>query len=237
MRTLRPLMALALLLAAPRALAHRDDYIDETFVYQTLEALEVEPELWAEVWLGRGREPLGVYTGALEFGITDRWMADAALQWVHEAGGVALGRIRLETRYRFAEEGAWPVDVATSLEYEREGAAFTGAEVEHTLTPRLVLSRDVVPKLNTTLNLDLPVRLSGEREVSFAYALGLRYPDAGFVRAGVELKHDVLERRARVMPQVWFALPAETTLKLGLGVGLTHNEPLFTGRVALEVEL
>jgi len=212
-------------LAAPpsRAFAHRDDYVDETFVFETLPGGELEAELWGDLREARDHRLSGLYTGALELGLTDRWMADAAVQALHDADGLAFARFRFESRARLADEGDWPIDVALSAEYELESTALGQDSTEHTISPRLVLSRDFVHELNTTLNLDLPVRISPSAEVSFAYAIGVRYPAEGVLRAGVEARHDVVDKRATVFPQVMLALPAEMTIKLGVGVGLTST--------------
>ncbi|HYQ90305.1 MAG TPA: hypothetical protein VEU09_11850 [Candidatus Binatia bacterium] len=236
---MKPAFALAtlLLLLPSSACAHRDDYLDETFVYVTLGRHEYEIEGWAEARRDTNHRTAGWYTGAFEYGISSHWMADGAAQLLHRGDGFQFGRLRLETRARFAEEGRWPVDVAASTEYEHETRASTGAGSEDVLTPRLVLSRDISRELNTTLNLDFPVRLSGEREISFAYALGVRYPAETVVRVGTELKREPSEHTATIFPQVWFALPKELTLKFGTGIGLTSQTDRWVARVVAEIEL
>jgi len=224
------------MLGAGQAWAHRDDYIDETFVYQTLGAREREIEGWAEIHAGHDRHPRAWYTGAFEYGLAKRWTVDGAAQWVHDSGGLGFGRFRSETRYRFAEEGKGPLDLAISLEYEAETRRATQGETEHVLTPRLVLSRDLVPAFNTTLNLDFPVPVSGEGEVRFRYAIGARYPAEGFVRAGAEFKRGPSEHSSILFPQLWFAFPGEVTFKLGTGIGLGSSDDPFNGRAVLETE-
>src|SRR5258705_4313217 len=129
-------LALAFSFLAPRAWAHRDDYIDETFVYLTLGSREREIEGWAEIHAGHDRHPRAWYTGAFEYGLTKRWTVDGAVQWVQDAAGLGLGRFRSETRYRFSEEGLAPVDLAVSLEYEAQSQRATNRAAEHVLTPR-----------------------------------------------------------------------------------------------------
>ncbi|TMQ57075.1 MAG: hypothetical protein E6K76_11630 [Candidatus Eisenbacteria bacterium] len=226
-----------LLLLPSVACAHRDDYLDETFVYVTLGRHEVEIEGWAEARRDTDHRTVGWYTGAFEYGISSHWMADGAAQILHRGDEFQFGRLRLETRARFAEEGRWPLDVAASTEFEHETRASTGGESEDVLTPRLVLSRDVSRELNTTLNLDFPVRLSGAREATFAYALGVRYPAETVVRVGTELKGDPSEHRATVFPQAWFALPKGLTLKFGTGIGLTSRTDRWVARAVAEIEL
>jgi hypothetical protein len=150
-------------------------------------------------------------------------------------GRTSFGRLRSETRYRFSEEGRLPVDLAASLECELETARATGDDRETTITPRLVLSRDLSRSLNTTANLDFPVAISGGG-LEFRYAIGTRYPAEGFVRVGAEFKQAPGERSAVLFPQVWFALPDEMTLKLGAGIGLAREDDPVNGRVAFEAE-
>src|SRR5262245_50329843 len=187
-RSVIALLSLGVAACPPPAWAHRDDYIDETFVYQTLGGGEREIEVWGETHADQGQHPRYWYTGAFEYGIISRWTLDGAAQWLDEVGTVGLGRLRSETRYRFAEEGVHVVDLATSLEYELETDRATGEQSEQVLTPRLVTSRDILTSLNTTLNLDLPVTISAGGGTQFRYALGIRYPAEGFLRGGMEFK-------------------------------------------------
>jgi hypothetical protein len=217
------------------AVAHRDDYIDETFVYTTLGAGESELELWGEVRDTANHHTQGWYTTAMEQGITSRWTLDAAAQWVREGGDVKFGRLRAETRYRFADEGQWPLDLGVSAEYELETNVATGGQTDHTLTPRLIVSKDLTPRLNTTLNFDFPIALA-EGRASFSYAVGLRYPAEGFLRVGTEFKNQPSSHTATLFPQVWFALPREVTFKIGAGIGLTDRTDRFVARAAFEAE-
>lgn len=220
-------------------MAHRDDYIDETFVYQTLRGGEFELEAWGEFRSPRGaaRANQGWYTLAFESGFTNRWTFDGAAQGIAaENRGLRFGRLRTETRYRFGEEGSAPIDVAVSAEYELEAPAATGSsETEHTLTPRLVLSKDLLRDVNTTANLDLPISLSGG-DVALAYALAARFPAETAIRVGAEFKEVPSENRAILFPQVWLALRHDLTVKVGAGIGLTTETDPFLGRLAFEAE-
>lgn len=220
------------------AAAHRDDYIDETFVYRTLERHELELEPAADLRGGDGQDLSALYSAGVEVGITSHWMSDGVVQLVHDADGVRFARTRFETRLRFAEEGEWPLDLAVSLEYELEREDVHSTDgFTHILTPRLVLSKDLIPDFNTTLNLDLPVEVSPDVRPTFAYAVGLRYPAETPVRVGVELKHDVTDSSATVFPQLWLIPTEDFTIKLGLGIGLGDAPDRFTGRVMLELGL
>lgn len=235
-RSVLSIVAVGLVSRATPACAHRDDYLDETFVYQTLKRNEFEVELWSEARWPRHEPVQGWYTGAFEYGISPRWTVDGASQFAQSAGSIRFGRARLETRYRFAEEGSWPADLAASAEYEYERPVGASEETEHTLTPRLVVSKDFVRDVNTTLNLDFPIALAEPHGASFGYALGVRYPAEAFVRAGVEAKGEPSRHSATLFPQVWFALPREMTIKLGTGIGLSSGSDRVVARVVFEAE-
>ena len=51
----------------------------------------------------------------LEYGITDHWMIDGRITELDEHG-LHLDSSRLETRYRFFDEGTLPIDIALSGE-------------------------------------------------------------------------------------------------------------------------
>ena len=107
---------LFLTLCASTVYAHREDYLDETLVFVTLERGELEPEYWFDM----GRDdfvPFMRHHLALEYGITNHWMVDARVTALHErSDGLDFDSARLETRYRFFEEGTLPIDVALSGE-------------------------------------------------------------------------------------------------------------------------
>src|SRR6058998_757364 len=90
-----PLVLLVAVGLAGPASAHRDDYIDETFVYMTLARNEFEIELWGESRGGQGRLPSQWYTGAFEYGIRSRWTVDGAGQWTQDEDPLRFGRLRL----------------------------------------------------------------------------------------------------------------------------------------------
>ena len=211
---------------------HREDYIDETLVYQTLERHEFEPEYWFDY--GRQRDPSTDFMRhhlSAEFGITEHWMVDSRATMIKsDDSGLRFDSARIETRYRFADEGTYPVDIAVSaemnLERDDDGSDRYGIE------PRLILSRDF-GELNLTLNLseEFPIN-SGSPD--FLIAGGFRYDATQLFRFGSEIKYSPQEHEAAVIPQIWLALPHEITVKFGYSHGFDRNrEDLF--RCALEL--
>src|SRR5258708_38745002 len=59
-------------------LAHREDYIDETLVFETLEKQALETEYWLDLGNENGSS-LGFvrHNASFEYGVTDHWMVDA----------------------------------------------------------------------------------------------------------------------------------------------------------------
>jgi len=151
-----PAAALIILLTSFSAFAHREDYIDETLVFQTVEKGAIEPEYWFDI----GHRPdsdFNRHNLALEYGITDHLMIDGRLTVDNPENARAnLNSARLETRFRFTEEGDWPVDVAFSAEMNTR--RLENGQYQYGLEPRLVLSKDFA-KINFTLNVaeELPV--------------------------------------------------------------------------------
>src|SRR5262245_34900304 len=142
-----------LLFCAPRrGFAHKDDYIDETLVFVTVERGEWELEYWFDLgWIsnGDGEMPHQDFTRhnfAVEHGLTDHLMLDG--RWTLsklEGQPSVFDSGRLEGRYRFGEEDERPVDIAASGEINTERDE-RGKQV-FGLEPRLILSKDIKAKL------------------------------------------------------------------------------------------
>lgn len=228
------MLLISMVLSTREASAHRDDYLNETLVYLTLERSEIEAEYWFDH--GRksgGRGDFSRHNTALEWGITDRWMVDGRATVVSEdRQGTNFDSARLESRYRFLDEGVLPVDIAASFEVnsarEPDGSTTVGIE------PRLILSRDFGEKLNLTANLSEEIPLDSGSP-AFLAAFGSRFNWTKLVRVGSELQYNFDERSGQVVPQVWLAFPRDVTVKIGYSIGV-DREPDDFFRVALEVE-
>ena len=119
-------LTVALLCAAvEQARADRRTMI-RAYEFQTQPKGNLEFEPWNTIEAPRSSfaDSVLVQRAELEYGITDR--LDLALYHVFERGGPAadfaeyhFSDWQLETRYRLAEKGEWPVDVLLYLEVER----------------------------------------------------------------------------------------------------------------------
>lgn len=225
------LSCLLTIIGAPRARAHKEDYIDETLVYLTLGKQEFEPEYWFD--FGHQRDSSTDFTRhnlSAEYGITDHWMVEGRGTMIKEDGqGLKFDSARLETRYRFNDEGTWPVDVAVSGEVNVQRNE-QGID-RFALEPRLILSRDF-RNLNLTLNFSEEVPVDTGK-AAFNISSGFRYDVVERFSFGSELKYSLPEHEAAVIPQVWFVLPGDITLKVGFSYGFDHNKEQFL-RVVIE---
>jgi hypothetical protein len=224
---------LLLLLSARTVDAHREDYIDETLVFQTVEKGSIEPEYWFDFGHdGESDRYFQRHNFSLEYGLTHYLMIDSRVTLDHlENRNTDFDSGRLETRYRFGEEGDRPVDFALSGEINMR--RLNSGHYQYGVEPRLILSKDF-SKTNVTFNIaeELPVNRGAP---SAELASGVRYDLTQLFRFGSELKYDVHEHSGAVIPQVWFAFPHDITFKAGFSAGFDHNRENFA-RCAIEVE-
>ena len=134
-------ISLITVLAASAARADRRDFV-RAYQYATQPQGNLEVEIWNDVDApSAGGFDQAVVTPRfeLEYGLTDHW--DVALYHVFEqppASPLHFDSWRLETRYRLAEKGVWPVDVMLYLEGERPAQFAEPWELEE----KVILARD-----------------------------------------------------------------------------------------------
>jgi hypothetical protein len=217
---------LFLLLFSSIAVAHREDYIDETLVFTTLDRGEIESQYWFDVG-NEDSDRFARHHIVFEYGITDHWMIDGRVSGLDE-DGFHLDSSHLETRYRLFDEGALPIDIAVSGEVntnrDAQGHQIVGIE------PRLILSKDF-GKLNLTTNLaeELPFN---RHSPSLEVRGGWQYDATKVFRFGSELRYDTEERSVAVIPQIWSVFPHEVTFKVGYFYDFSGAHERFV-RVAL----
>jgi hypothetical protein len=224
-----PLFALSLLMPIA-AYGHREDYAAETLVFLTLRRHEVEPEYWLDFGRRAGADFVR-HSAAVEYGLTDHWMADSRISFSRVRGeSFGFESARMETRYRFFDEGALPVDVAASGEVNAEKAEQGGTSWG--IEPRLILSKDI-ERLNVTLNLAEEIGLhSSER--SFNPSFGIRYDPTQLLRFGGELRYFSNRHAGAVIPQIALKLAHGITLKFAFAYGLRADRGDNFGRLAAE---
>ena len=207
------------------AFAHREDYLNKTFVYQTLDHKELELEYWVHYGsTSTSRTVLNAWqhTASFEYGILEHWMIEAFSTFQHLPGrNLDYLATHVETRVRLFDEGKKFLDPAFSLEYTHSNAE--GVSV-HSLEPTLVLSKDL-QRLNFTLDLSLEHQLNAGHETEFGYAIATRYDTKHLFRIGAEAQGTFGHTTPHyLVPQIHLVLPSEVTAKVGVGFR-------FSGRV------
>lgn len=208
---------------------HREDYLNKTFVYQTVEPKELELEYWVEygsAFSSPTRLVKWEQTLSAEFGVTSHWMAE---------GFTAFRRLRgerfsylltvVESRFRLFEEGEKILDPAFSLEYSHSNE---NGKSEHIIEPTFVLSKDF-SRLNFTLDFSLAKVVNSNEKVEAGYALASRYDFRHLLRVGFEAQGEFIPNSPHYfIPQVHLLLPDEITAKLGVGIRHSgQGEKLF----------
>ena len=210
--------------AGGAARADRRDFI-RAYQYATQPEGNLEVEIWNDVDApATGGFDQAVVTPRveLEYGITDHW--DIALYHVLEqtpAEGLHFDSWRVESRYRFAERGQWPVDVMVYLEAERPAAFTEPWELEE----KLILGKDLGP-LQLVLNLvaEQKVLHAGEGHL-WEIDTGARYELSPAFHIGAEFwttqetAGGVTEGSYYVGPSVSWA-GSKIWVQLGAGFGL-----------------
>ncbi len=207
-----------------------------------------QPEggLEVEVWSGfeTGSDPQGyLHDPALhtllqeqvevEYGITDHW--DVSLYSVFEqapplAAGqpspLTLDAFQVETRYRFAEKGRWPVDTEVYLEVERPVDLSQPFELEG----RLILAKDIRHFFVQANLIDAETLASG---AAFGWDVAL-YAGAGYeIRPWIRLGIEALEEYQH--PAFIGAAPPQETLHLGPSLALASPRFWFVITPAFRV--
>lgn len=245
-RTVRSATCLAILAAcaaAPLTARAEGRSFIRAYEYGTTEKGELEVALWNDVATPRaGGLPQAVLTHRLEleYGITDH--LDVALYHVFEQGGDAgafhLDSWRLESRYRFAEPGRWPVDVMVYLELERPADMSMPFELEE----RLIGEKDL-GRFGLVVNLAAEQHLlRGDLGHTLEIDLGARYALLPVLRLGVEAwgRADVVGTATTWQTFVGPSIGVTTEkfwLQTGAGFGLFAGEQSLLFRAVIGTEL
>lgn len=184
---------LALILAIPAAARADRRAFTHTYEYMTMPEAETEVEIYTQqsrATLDTASSKTFLLELEIEHGITPKW--DFAVYHVFEqTAGVTsaedeafgLEEMKLESRYRFAERGEWPVNVVAYGEVVRSFAdAVWEAEA------KAIIARDF-DKLTVAVNLIGEVAFGPgveEPEVEAGWAGGLSYELAPEIKLGAE---------------------------------------------------
>jgi len=215
-----------------------------TYEYKTVPQGHTALELWhtqaRDTWDSSHVQTME-HVLEVEHGLTDHW--DAAMYWVFEQTssdvmGVAstpfaFHELKLETRYRFADRGEWPVDV---LAYGEVVKVF-GEQVWE-VEGKAILARDF-DKFTAALNIIGALEFEPEAEPEFGYAAGLSYEVHPKFSVGAETYAKITEYEQSFAggPALAVAPAANLWLTFTLGFGFNDEAPALAGRFILGVEL
>ena len=177
----------------------------------------------------------------IEHGITDHW--DFAFYTVFaQVSGDAmvaepyhLSETKLETRYRFADRGEWPVDTLIYGEVAKEFG-----ESVYELEGKVIVARDF-DKFTAAANAIVEIKVGNdvaETEPELGFALGATYQVHPKFRLGAETWGAVEESELHlsVGPAVSWAPASNLWFALTAGFGISEAEK-FAARAIVGIEL
>jgi hypothetical protein len=213
------------------------DFLDETLVAEGMRKGETGLELGADARVDRQDQLQGWYAGALEYGLTHRWVAESVVKGLDRGRGMEFAEWVAETRYLVLDQSKFPVSVAPAVEWEIESSAAKHLLYERVLTPRIAVSRVFSGNLLATGNAGIAWEFAPLRRSAFAWGLGARWPDRQPVAIGLEVSREALERITRIIPQMTLTLPNEMSVRIGGAFEAKHRLYHFIGRIVIEREL
>jgi hypothetical protein len=160
-----------------------------------------------------------VHQAELEYGITDRW--DVSLYNVFSrpyGGELRYEAVKVRTRYRLTEPGAWIVDAVAYLEAKQSVVG----DKPTTFEEKLILAKDL-GRANLALNLVAEQEIEGGRtELEWGWAGGASWEVHPRLRVGAESFGDVKEVTTptgdELEVEAWAGPAVSVTLPLEAGV-------------------
>jgi hypothetical protein len=213
------------------------DFLDETLVAEGLRRGETGIELGADARVDRQDQLQGWYAGALEYGITHRWVAESILKGLDRGRGMEFAGWVAESRYVVVDQSRFPVSIAPDLEWEIESNAAKHLLYERVLTPRVAVSRVFSGTLLTTANAGIQWSFAPTRRSAFAWGVGARWPDRQPVAIGAEVNREALDKITHIIPQMTLSLPNEMSIRMGASFEVQKRLYHFIGRIVVEREL
>lgn len=241
------IMGVALILPEGTAFAHVRDYVLNQQYYTTKQG-EFELEVYNDYNLtdfDRSSTHNLKQQFELEYGITNHWQIAyyEVAKWDHSKG-YRRDALKIESKYRFAEAGRWPVNVALYGEYE--GPNGPQDADSDSLEGKLILSKDVGP-WNVVGNLIAERKINQHDFWAVEYTAGVSYPVTSTARLGLELRETLgapegefgirrKDHQLQLMPGLYANLTPHVRLLVGPAFGLTKASDDFQIRSIVEVE-
>lgn len=196
----------------------------ETYTPYTGVQGEVEVELWNDFLTTRRQNSGEEHAGhqlSLEYGITDRWMAEVYAQWQDnpDGKGIAYTGTRLETRYRLTNYTRSGLNLGVYGEYARSSRPGVADELE----AKLLISKEL-GDFHLALNPLLERECLPGAKVEFGYSAGLSCP-VGSTTVSLETLVKPVDHQVYIIPGVHFMVGKHDYA--GLGVSLQTSPGPF----------
>ncbi len=229
----------------PIAEAHLKDYL-VTQDYYTAKRGEFEVALWNDMNFPEADND-GTYNTKhqieLEYGLLDHLQVsyyevyawDRAEDWSRD-------EFKIETKYRFADAGQWPLDAALYAEYANPNGHRATASDE--LEGKLILSRDVGP-WNAAVNLIAGKPINTGSPWAYEYTAGISYALTARTRLGLEIKQGLGDSRdfdvskqqpLYLVPGIYTSLTPHVRVLVGPAFGLTRVSDDVQLKSIVEIE-
>ncbi len=241
------LIVVAMLAGDGAAFAHQRDYVLNQQYYTTRKG-EWELELYSDYNqpdFDNGGTHNFKQQYEIEYGLTDRLQLAyyEVVKWDRPKGW-RRDALKVEAKYRFAEAGEWPMDVALYGEYE--GPNGRQDRDSDALEGKLILSKDLGP-WNVVGNLIAARKINEHDLWALEYTAGVSYPVTQRVRLGVELRESLgapegefgIRRKGheiQLMPGLYASLTPHVRVLVGPAFGLTKAADDFQIRSIVEIE-
>ena len=229
----------------PVAEAHTRDYVLNQAYYTTKRG-ECEVELHNDMNFPEADND-GSYTSThqveLEYGVTDHlqlayyevYAWNRTDDWQRDA-------FKIETKYRFAEAGQWPVDLTLYIEYENPNG--TRASHSDTLENKLSVSKNM-GRWNVTANFIFETALNNGDPWEYEYTAGISHELTPRTQLALEVKQGLGDSEdfhfdstepLYLMPTLATTLTPHVRLLAGPAFGLTRASDDLQLRSIVEIE-
>ncbi len=231
-------------MAQPAEAHLRDDLVNQP--YYTTKRGEFEVEFHNDMHLtdaDNDESYSSEHQMELEYGLTDHlqlsyyevYVWDRSNDWRRDA-------FKIETKYRFAEAGQWPVDLALYVEYENPN----GPRKAHSdgLEGKIILSKDIGP-WNFISNVIFSKKLAAHNRWEYEYTAGVSYGVTPRTRLGLEIQQGLGDSKEfafdstqslYLVPGIYTSLTPHVRILAGPAFGMTKASDDFQLRSIVEVE-
>ena len=180
----------------------------------------------------------------LEYGLTNRWMVayyevftwDRAQDWKRDA-------YKIETKYRFAESGQWPVDVALYSEYKNPNGSRDARS--DSLEAKLILAKHFGP-WHWIGNWIVERKLNEGDFWEQRYTLGVSYAVTPRTRLALEIKETLgdtdnfgihrKDHKFQLIPGIYTSPRDNMRILFGPAIGLTRATDDLQLKSIVEIE-